>query len=221
MNLVLGQSPQKALCPPFPAWQTHYVRCIEQALFYGLQQVKSKKTAVEMGRATERHITYWLYVELLDLIQGNVVPGFTRNVFELPHLDPPTGNIDDSSIQKMPDLRFHLTNAETCGRKVEKLNQYAWFCECKIIEEHHSSRTYQNYLNQGIQRFIDGQYAWAMPHAQMIAYVRWPSDATDMGADYMCLVLSSERDGNICITKHARTHSLAPIELRHLWFKFQ
>lgn len=226
MSMVLGQSPE-ILRPPFPAWKQHYVAFVEQALSYGLKQVKDKKTPNEIEQSSERQITYWLYLELLALIQDGVITGFTRDVFEIPHVDAPTENADGTSIQNMPDLRFHLTNSQSQGRRIESLNQYAWFCECKIIEEGHTSRTYEKgYCINGIQRFIDGRYAWAMPHAQMIAYVRWPSDAIGFGPKHTELKeCAQDLEGDICITHHARKTTkgelLSDIHLRHLWFKFQ
>ena len=71
------------------------------------------------------------------------------------------------SLEKRPDLVFRY-----CGRKhpgIHRRQYHGLFVECKIIDETHPERLYGQ---DGIVRFVRGEYAWAMPSAMMIAYVR-------------------------------------------------
>jgi hypothetical protein len=220
---MLGQSPPKS--PPYDAWPMHYILAIDAALRFSLTRIKAKTPATILANATEDDITEWLQTELIEIGNEEVVEGYTHQVFQYPHLDSRTSQASGGRASLRPDLRFYK-QASTC--RVTMPLQDAWFCECKIIEENHSSRTYKNYWGKGIQRFVDGQYAGAMTHAQMLAYVRWPS-STHLGPKHDELKkLSLQLDGDVCITRHSRARAktvtgqaLSDIELRHLWFKFQ
>ena len=43
----------------------------------------------------------------------------------------------------------------------------AWFVEAKIADKAHGLNLYGKH---GIRRFVDGEYAWAMPSALMLCY---------------------------------------------------
>jgi hypothetical protein len=114
-----------------------------------------------------------------------------------------------------------------------------WFCECKILDKSHKK---YDYLYDGILRFIDGTYAWANPHAQMIGYVREPSFTLNDLTKYLetkpskgqpthgeALLLNGApqlSSGDVLTTEHSRNFVLetvegmpspGAIELRHLW----
>jgi hypothetical protein len=222
MTMVLGQSPLRK-SPPYDAWPKTFIHAIEAALREGMQRIKNNKSPAVLQAADEHDITVWLQETLIDIADDGTVHGYTHDVFQYPHLDSTTTNSSRSSNRVRPDLRFYRQH-QFAGAVIDPL-QDAWFCECKIIEENHSTRTYKNYWDKGIQRFVHGSYAGAMPHAQMIAYVRWPNESTGLGPAYTRLWLCSVDDEGVCVTKHPRKSSTgqnsADIELRHLWFKFQ
>ena len=94
-------------------------------------------------------------------------------------------------------------------------------------------------LEEGIARFLDGRYAWAMPHAGMVAYVfersntcpvsslrryfKRSSNGVPIAERVGCAELPakvSEAPGanaaDVALTRHSR--ALMPaIDLRHLW----
>jgi hypothetical protein len=227
--MVFGTSP--LITPPYPALPSPVILIIEQAICVGLNNVKNRHQN-HINAASETEITTWLSEELVLMWQdGSVVVGFDPNTYQLPHLDATLTNYDGSSHSVRPDLRFYMQRGvSSCV--VDAPYQQAWFCECKLLEADHSSRNLSSYVNSGIQRFETGQYAWAMPHAQMLAYVREPRHAHYVPAQHLTPLLDGlgviqKLDGAVLCSTHGRTFTLlngkhpGAIELRHLWFKLQ
>lgn len=73
-----------------------------------------------------------------------------------------TVSFDGSHLEKRPDLSIHLT---------DRNRNFPLVVECKLIELS-SSKTVVMYCNNGLLRFVLGEYAWATCEAFMIAYVR-------------------------------------------------
>jgi hypothetical protein len=73
-----------------------------------------------------------------------------------------TVSFDGSHLEKRPDLSLFLT----CRTAIFPLA-----IESKIIDEA-NGKTAKLYCDQGISRFLRGEYAWATREAIMIAYVR-------------------------------------------------
>lgn len=71
----------------------------------------------------------------------------------------------DGRLEKQPDLTFRPPRY----RMARNLGRWAWFVECKIIDEGHSV---SDYCAQGVGRFSSGEYAAWMSSAAMVAYVR-------------------------------------------------
>lgn len=69
-------------------------------------------------------------------------------------------NYDASSIEKRPDLSFHLTN---------RLFDLPLVVECKLID---IKKGVDLYCEHGLLRFLEGGYAWYAQEAIMLAYVR-------------------------------------------------
>ncbi len=69
-------------------------------------------------------------------------------------------SFDGSHLEKRPDLSIHLT---------ARTRRFPLTAEAKIID---ATRGEQLYCSKGLQRFLDGQYAWGGREALMIAYVR-------------------------------------------------
>jgi len=104
------------------------------------------------------------------------------------------------------------------------------FFECKPIG---NIETY--FGENGLKRFCDGRYAWAMPHAGMIGYVQRKSvpltakDAIEKKVENGDLVLNSHYGDTsstyhpIWVSVHSRSFVLlngnkpGPIVIRHLW----
>jgi hypothetical protein len=73
-----------------------------------------------------------------------------------------TMSYDGSHLEKRPDLSVHLT---------ERTPSFPLAVECKILDEPHG-KLIKMYCNDGLARFVRGEYAWASREAFMLAYVR-------------------------------------------------
>jgi hypothetical protein len=71
-------------------------------------------------------------------------------------------SFDGSHLEKRPDLAIHLT---------DRSPSFPLIVECKIIDVK-SSKTAKLYCEQGLRRYVIGDYAWAAAEAFMLAYVR-------------------------------------------------
>jgi hypothetical protein len=170
--------------------------------------------------------SYRALKELVHLLHLQLVDGFNCNIFQYPVSDGASFNVSEELIKK-PDIK--ITLAASHIRATTEPFDDAWFCECKLIEKSHSSRTLAAYVNQGMNRFLEKghSYAWAMPHAQMIAYVRGYTPA-EMSANKTLIEHLGNppfmQDSQIVITNHQRAFTLTDgstpgdITLRHLWF---
>ena len=123
----------------------------------------------DLGSATEDEITAGLQ-RVLNAMQREVaptVPGFTIETFERVTRGEHFANFDGARLDKQPDLRFSTIPTGTPARLAE---HHAIFAECKIVDS--VGQSIHRYCKDGLQRFVDGQYSWAMPSGLMLAYAR-------------------------------------------------
>ena len=73
-----------------------------------------------------------------------------------------TISYDGSHLEKRPDLSIHLT---------DRSPSFPLIVECKLIDVG-SRRKIDLYCNDGLIRFVRGEYGWATREAFMLAYVR-------------------------------------------------
>ena len=78
-------------------------------------------------------------------------------------------NYNQTKLTKTPDLCFKLRNDEEEHRLVLSEHE-ALFVECKPVDDSHSVGG--KYCDDGLCRFVDGDYAWAMEEGMMLAYSR-------------------------------------------------
>lgn len=208
------------------------MRIVERAIVVAWGRLMSAPTFVKwVETAIERDITVELQKQLIDLLNTNEVQGFTAAAF----VPPIRGQEieDHSGIEKenRPDLTF----LRLAARPVS--NHNAQFYECKVIGR---GRTVYDYHKDGVMRFVEGRYAWCMPHAGMIAYVSAPPPSVAStalegywkksrkgtsleGTPTCALKLDATASPPIAVSVHARKFPLsnyaAPgnIVLRHLW----
>jgi len=120
---------------------------------------KEQKTLETME---EGSVTTLLRLELNDRLDCGDIPGFTGSLFQHVIRDGHEETIGGDQVDKRPDLVFRLVNhggAWPWDR--------AWFVECKIVDAEHGLSLYGQH---GIRRFVEGEYAWTMPSALMLAY---------------------------------------------------
>ena len=108
-----------------------------------------------------------------NLRQSGEVPGFDTLTFETVIRQGQWANYDGKSLTKAPDLFFKLRNDETEPRLVLSEHE-GLFIEAKPVDATHPPGS--KYCDDGLIRFVRGDYAWAMQEAMMLAYAR--SDRT-------------------------------------------
>lgn len=202
------------------------------------QRIQTKYPNV-IATEDEDQITDQLLTELAAMRKTNQPAGFNSNLFGMPYRDGKLPNAAGTSKDQMPDLTIYLAHPRS---GVADDRHDGLFYECKVLK---GRRNLGLYSKNGIQRFIDGQYAWRMPHAGMIAYVFNPSQKSPvtaltkyfsrkssskatvgsaLGCNSLPTVEMNAPNANvsdIVKTVHTRAASnpnLGDIELRHVWF---
>lgn len=138
---------------------THNAICRAFALLRG--------SNFSLGTAHEDDITRRLHSILENrLRQKGEIPGFDERLFRKVWRAPEFTNFDGSHLTKKPDLVFELVRDETLVLSTHD----ALFVECKLVGKSHPVTT--AYCNEGVSRFIVGDYAWAMQEGMMLAYAR-------------------------------------------------
>ena len=93
-------------------------------------------------------------------------------------------SFDGSHLEKRPDLSIYLTG---------KHPSFPIVVECKLID-HSSGKGVDLYCNNGILRFVTGQYAWANKEAVLIAYIRDGSSVDNHLSPFLAAGLQQQPD---------------------------
>lgn len=89
-----------------------------------------------------------------DELWAQLVRGVARGKETISH--------DGSHLEKRPDLSINLT---------DRSPSFPLIVECKLIDAR-SKKKIDLYCNDGLLRFVRGEYGWATREAFMLAYVR-------------------------------------------------
>lgn len=100
--------------------------------------------------------------------KGTVVFGFDKRRFETVNRQIEVETFDLKSFAKKPDMLFRLRSDEEPLRIIS--TQDGLFVECKPVDAAHPAGG--AYCDEGLIRFVEGTYAWAMQDALMVGYVR-------------------------------------------------
>lgn len=146
---------------------------VEQAIRQAWRTMLRDHQAVLATRDEDR-ITDRLLDILVGMRTDGSVAGFTAKLFGVPVRDAKLPDWLGVSIDKTPDITVYSARPRP---GISHARHDALFLECKVL---HGQRRLTQYGDEGIQRFLDGRYAWRMPHAHMVAYV---FSATDRQPD--------------------------------------
>jgi len=153
---------------------------IEEALLMAWSRLPAEAQAqgVDLMKVGEEPLTRLFRDELDKLRLDNTepVPGFTEAVFQhMPESEgvPNFTGLPDKANTKRPDLVFRPVRRPA---GVVRTVTYGMFVECKIIHRSTNHHGVKDYCEQGIGRFVFGEYAWMMPRGIMIGYVRDDKD---------------------------------------------
>lgn len=158
----LGRAP--AQFDAYPPWNPGVIVVVEQAIRQAWRKLVLEHQVVLATRDEDR-ITDRLLDVLVELRNRGTVPGFTADLFGVPVRDAKLADWLGVSIDKTPDITVYPAQPR---QGISDGRHDALFLECKVLD---GSRRLTQYGDEGIQRFIDGRYAWRMPHAHMVAYV--------------------------------------------------
>lgn len=148
----------------YPPWGGALVRVVDQALCIAWVRVRTKHPHL-LKQADEDRITDQLKVELVAMRRNDEPRGFNSNLFGIPTRDSKLKDASGQSIDQTPDLTVYLARLRP---GVADDQHDALFFECKVLD---GKRGLALYCKEGIRRFVDGRYAWRMPHAGMVGYV--------------------------------------------------
>jgi hypothetical protein len=210
---------------PHPPVSVAVILIIEKAIKYAWKKLKENPpNDFNLSNSKEDNITVELQEKLEELRASEDIDGFNAQRFETVNRGANFKNYNGKSINKQPDLIIKLDGIFGLQNGI--------FIECKPIGFKHSIKT--KYCDQGIKRFIKGDYAWAMPFAMMVGYVK---------GDYSIIpklynILNKHREAyytkklpypcketeKVYITEHKRAwmypqtgKNAKNISIRHLW----
>lgn len=104
-----------------------------------------------------------------NLRQTGEVRGFNKRTFETVIRQGQWENFDGSRLTKTPDVFFKLNDFESSRGAV--LSAFdGLFVEAKPVDSKHPAGG--RYCDDGLIRFVRGDYAWAMEESMMLAYAR-------------------------------------------------
>lgn len=155
----------QGLSLPLPPIQAGHLKLIAGILSDAFVQVK-QKSLVTVVKGDESTVSGLLHSTLgylidSDLLVGQVLSNVTRG--------EEIYNFDGTKHEKRPDLSLYLT-----GRTV----RFPLLVETKLID-HAKKKTVKLYGDNGIRRFLTGDYGWASQEAFMLAYVRGEETLVD------------------------------------------
>jgi hypothetical protein len=153
---------------PYPHLSVRSQLVIEAAIHAAWKlTLSSTRFGFNLQTADEDTITEELYSQLFDrLFNKGVVDGFDDEIFASIRREPKITNYNHAHPDKMPDLFVDFID-----RPAGVLySQYGLFIECKPVDRQHPAGS--TYCDEGIIRFLQGDYAWAMRNAMMVGYAR-------------------------------------------------
>lgn len=148
-----------------------YILIVHQAVARSFEIMRSE--GFNLAIARENEITAKLEETLENRVRNREeIDGFDGLFFGKVTRGNEVLNYDGTKISKKPDLMFHLRRED---RIRWDQRQDAFFAECKPVDRSHSLAGHYCAVGKdctGVERFVVGDYAWAMQEALMIGYIR-------------------------------------------------
>lgn len=164
---TLGVPPERYYLP-HPRLGLPVILLIRRVLLRAFELLRERK--YNLAAATEDQVTAALRTTIEnDLRQSGEISGFNKRNFETVIRQGQWANYDGTRLTKAPDLFFKLRDDESEPRPV--LSEFeGLFIEAKPVDSTHPAGS--KYCDDGLIRFVRGDYAWAMQEAMMLAYAR-------------------------------------------------
>src|SRR6266516_2434854 len=239
MTLRMFEESKEGIRLPHPALSLRSHLIVEAAICAAWELMTNQgRTGFDLRTTDEDTVTHELYERLYDeVFDKGVVDGFDREVFASVRREPKVRNFNGSNLDKMPDLLV-----EFIDRPAGVMNsQHGLFIECKPVDKQHPAGS--AYCDQGLIRFVRGDYAWAMQSAMMVGYAR---EGYSLVPKLLEAIASNRKEPiptsfspetcpctratasaeQVAISKHQRTFnyiednsSAGIIVIRHLWLR--
>ena len=165
---TVGVSPERYQLP-HPCLGLPVILLIRRVLCRAFEILREEKK-VKLADADENHVT----AALLSVIENNLrqsgsIPGFNGHNYDRVGRQGQVANFDGTRLAKSPDLCFKLRYDD--GGPGMVLSEFdGLFVECKPVDKKHFAGS--DYCDDGLIRFVRGDYAWAMQEGMMLAYAR-------------------------------------------------
>lgn len=153
---------------PHPRLELPMILLIRRVLCRALELLREEK--FRLAEAVEDQVTTALRAVIENkLRETGSIPGFNKRTYDFVSRQGQFANYDGTRLGKSPDLCFRLRHDEAEPRMV--VPEYdALFVECKPVDKKHFAGS--DYCDDGLIRFVRGDYAWAMQEGMMLAYAR-------------------------------------------------
>lgn len=164
---TLGVSPERYHLP-HPKLGLPVILLIRRVLIRALELLREQQ--FRLVDASEDEVTAALRSIIEnDLREAGSIAGFNKRTFEPVVRQGQWANYNGAVLTKTPDMCFKLRHDESETRPV--IPEFdALFVECKPVDAKHPAGS--KYCDDGLIRFVRGDYAWAMQEGMMLAFAR-------------------------------------------------
>ncbi len=164
---TLGVPPERYQLP-HPRLGLPVILLIRRVLIRALELLRQDNSGI--AKAGEDGVTAALRSIIESrLRQSGEVSGFNKRTYEVVIRQGQFANFDGTRLGKEPDLFFKLRDDD--NQRGAVLSEFdALFVECKPVDATHPVGS--KYCDDGLIRFVRGDYAWAMQEGMMLAYAR-------------------------------------------------
>ena len=164
---TLGVEPD-AYTLPHPRLGLPVILLIRRVLCRAFELLREQE--FNLAAAREDEVTTALRSVIAnDLYKTGSVRGFNHHNYESVVRQAQFANYNGTHHSQAPDLCFKLRYGDFRTRMTAPEHD-ALFVECKPVDSSHYAGS--NYCDDGLNRFVEGQYAWAMQEGMMLAYAR-------------------------------------------------
>jgi hypothetical protein len=153
---------------PHPRLGLPVILLIRRVLLRAFELLREQK--FDLSAASEDQVTAALRSTIENnLRQTGDVKGFSKRTYEFVVRQGQWQNYNGTVLTKTPDLFFKLRDDD--NQRARVLSEFdGLFIEAKPIDSTHQAGS--KYCDDGLIRFVRGDYAWAMQEAMMLAYTR-------------------------------------------------
>lgn len=164
---TLGVPPERYHLP-HPRLGLPVILLIRRVLIRALELLRQQQ--FRLADATEDEVTAALRSIIEnDLREAGCIAGFNKRTYEPVVRQGQWANYNGAVLTKTPDMCFKLRHDESEPRPV--IPEFdALFVECKPVDATHPAGS--KYCDDGLIRFVRGDYAWAVQEGMMLAFAR-------------------------------------------------